>query len=341
VNVSVSGTRFADRFVEVVNPAEDAITIRAAVKGDGDQVIVCVHGWPELWYSWRHQLEHFGAPGSGYTVVAIDVRGYGGSSAPHAIADYTLTRICGDVAAVIDELGGGRPAIVLGHDWGAPIAWNTARLHPGRVSAVCGLSVPYFPITEDNPIDRWRALYTDQGKFFYQVYFQDEGVAEAELGADTLTSIRKIYYSASGDAHTTGRGADFAREKPADAAMLDGLIDPDPFPAWCSAEDLRVFAEGIDAKGWRGPINRYRAQPLDATEIGPMPDPNLHQPAAFIGGEFDVVRGFASGVDPYDFAHLACDDFRGTTIVPGAGHWVQQEAPAATNAALEAFFASL
>lgn len=346
----MSGQGFADRFVDTVNhEAGGDITIRSAVRGDGPQLIVCVHGWPELWYSWRHQLAHFGAPGSGYTVAAIDVRGYGGSSAPHDIADYTLTKICGDVAAVIDDLGGGRPAIVLGHDWGAPIAWNTARLHPDRVRAVCGLSVPYFPITTDNPLDRWRELYTDQGRFFYQIYFQDEGVAEAELGADTLTSIRKIYYSASGDAHAAGpsglaadgRGADFVRDKPVGSGLLDGLIDPQPFPAWASDDDLRTFAEGIDANGWRGPINRYRAQPLDAAEIGPMPDPNLRQPAAFIGGEFDVVRGFASGVDPYDFAHLACDDFRGTTIVPGAGHWVQQEAPEATNQALEAFFASL
>ena len=332
------------RFVTVVNDrpetsSEGPVTINVAVQGDGPQLIVCVHGWPELWYSWRHQMQYFGGAGSGYTVAAIDVRGYGGSSAPHEIADYSLTRICGDVAAVIDRLGDGQPAIVLGHDWGAPIAWNTARLHADKVKAVCGLSVPYFPMGTDNPLDRWRELYTDQGKFFYQIYFQDEGVVEAELGADTLRSLRMIYYSASGDAN----GADFVRDKPADAAMLDGLIDPDPFPAWCSAADLQVFADGIDANGWRGPINRYRAQPIDAVEIGPLtdPGPNLTQPAAFIGGEFDVVRAFATGVDPYDFAHVACDDFRGTTVVPGAGHWVQQESPAATNEALEAFFATL
>ncbi len=318
------------------------IDINVAVQGAGP-LVVCVHGWPELWYSWRHQMSHFGGTATGgpggYTVAALDVRGYGGSSSPHPIEAYTLTEICADVAAVIDELGQGAPAIVLGHDWGAPIAWNTARLHPDKVRAVCGLSVPYFPTGPDNPLDRWRQLYTEQGKFFYQIYFQDEGVVEAELGADTLRSLRMIYYSASGEAN----GADFVREKPADAAMLDGLIDPQPFPAWASEEDLQVFADGIDANGWRGPINRYRAQPLDAIEIGSLtdPGPNLTQPAAFIGGEFDVVRAFAEGVDPYDFAHISCDDFRGTTIVPGAGHWVQQEAPEATNTALAAFFDSL
>lgn len=329
------------RFQSVVN---GEVTINVAVQGDGPQLIVCVHGWPELWYSWRHQMRYFGQAdtegGSGrYTVAALDVRGYGATSAPHPIEAYTLTEICGDVAAVIDQLGGGRPAIVLGHDWGAPIAWNTARLHADKVRAVCGLSVPYFPVGPDNPLDRWRALYDDQGKFFYQTYFEAEGVAEAELGADTLTSLRKIYFAASGEAN----GADFVREKPAGSAMLDGLIDPDPFPAWASAEDLQVFADGIDANGWRGPLNRYRAQPIDAAEIGSLtdPGPNLTKPAAFIGGEFDVVRAFAEGVDPYDFADMACDDFRGTTIVPGVGHWVQQENPDATNAALAAFFATL
>lgn len=310
------------------------IDLNVAVQGDGP-LILCVHGWPELWYSWRHQMAHFSQ--QGYAVAAMDVRGYGGSSKPDDIAAYTLTQLASDVAAVIDELGDGS-AIVLGHDWGAPIAWNTARLHPDKVSAVAGLSVPYFPTGPDDSLQRWREAFTDQGKFFYQVYFADNvGGAEAELGADSLASIRKIYYAASGDAH----GAPFLSDKPADAKMLDGLVDPDPFPDWCSNDDLRVYADAMDAGGWHGPLHRYRAQPIDAQELGSLPNPNLTQPAAFIGGEFDVVRGFAEGVDPYDFAGMACNDFRGTTIIDGAGHWVQQEAPQATNAALAAFFESL
>jgi len=321
----------ADRnFVTVSN---GDIDINVAVEGTGP-LILCIHGWPELWYSWRHQMSHFGA--RGYTVAAMDVRGYGGSSKPHPIDSYTLRNLCGDAAAVIDELGDGS-AIVLGHDWGAPIAWNTARLHADKVSAVCGLSVPYFPTTSENPLERWRGLYGDNNKFFYQSYFEAEGVAEAELEADSLRSIRMIYYGASGDAAS----GPFMAEKPADATMLEGMIDPDPFPAWCSDEDLAVYADAMAAGGWRGPLNRYRAQPLDAADIGNMADPNLDQPAAFIGGEHDVVRKFSADVDPYDFAAVACNDFRGTTIVSGAGHWVQQEAPDATNAALAAFFDTL
>ena len=319
------------QFVTVNN---GEIDINVAVLGEGP-LIVCVHGWPELWYSWRHQMQHFAD--RGFQVAALDVRGYGGTSKPHEVEAYTLRELTGDVAAVIEALGGGDPAIVLGHDWGAPIAWNTARLHPEKVRAVAGLSVPYFPVSPDNTLDRWREMYTEKDKFFYQIYFQDEGVAEAEFEADSHRAIRMIYYAGSGDVE----GEAFLREKPANAGMLEGLIDPDPFPAWASTEDLNVYGDAMHAGGWRGPLNRYRAQPLDAQDLGKLANPNLSQPAAFIGGERDMVRHFVAGIDSYDFAAMACDDFRGTTIIDGAGHWVQQEAPAAVNAALDQFIDSL
>jgi len=309
------------------------VSLRVAVQGSGP-LILCIHGWPELWYSWRHQMTHFAE--RGYTVAAMDVRGYGGSSKPNEIAAYSLQELAGDAAAVIDRLGDGS-AIVVGHDWGAPIAWNTARLHADKVGAVAGLSVPYFPIGPEDSLANWRKQYTDQGKFFYQVYFADRAAeADAELHADSLTSIRKIYYSASGE----GVGG-FLGDKPADARMLDGLVDPDPFPAWASTEDLQVYADAMHAGGWTGPLNRYRAQPLDAEQIGSLPNPNLSQPATFIGGALDMVRNFVDGLDTYDFAAVACDDFRGTTLIDGAGHWVQQEAPDQVNAALDTFLASL
>ena len=245
-----------------------------------------------------------------------------------------MAELTGDVAAVIDELGGGS-AIVFGHDWGAPIAYNTARLHAGKVSAVAGLSVPYAPIGEHNPLDMWREAYADT--FFYQTYICNEpGVAEAEVSVDSARALRMIYYAASGDADRS-----LFQTKGPDEGLLDGLVDPDPFPAWLTPDDIAVYAEAFDAAGWHGPFNRYRAQPIDAVEIGPMPDPNLHQPATFIGGALDGVRNFVPGIDLYDYAGNAIDDLRGTTVIPGVGHWVQQEAPDATNAALDAFIDSL
>jgi pimeloyl-ACP methyl ester carboxylesterase len=307
-----------------------SISLRVATVGSGP-LIVCVHGWPELWVSWRHQMEHFAA--LGFTVAAMDVRGYGGSSKPTDVASYRLTELCADTAAVIDALGDGA-AIVFGHDWGAPIAWNTARLHPDKVRAVAGLSVPYLPVGPVSSLELWQQVYGD--RFFYQNYFQEPGVAERELGRDTASSLRKIYYAISGEgAHQ------FLRTKPADAAMLDGLIDPDPFPDWLSADELQMYVDAIEAGGWVGPLNRYRAQGLDAAELGTRPDPVLTQPATFIAGELDAVRHFVPGVDVFELAPAACADFRGTTIVTGVGHWVQQEAPARVNAALQTFVESL
>ena len=307
------------------------IDLRVAVAGDGP-LILCIHGWPELWYSWRHQMAHFAE--RGHTVAAMDVRGYGGSSKPTEVEAYTLRELCGDAACVIDELGGGS-AIVFGHDWGAPIAYNTARLHPEKVTAVAGLSVPYNPIGEGNPLELWKQAYA--GKFFYQTYICDEpGVAEAEVSGDNARSLRMLYYAASGDADRS-----LFQEKGPEAGLLDGLVDPDPLPEWLAAQDLAVYAAAFDEGGWTGPFNRYRAQPIDAIEIGPLPDPNLHQPATFIGGSLDGVRNFVPGVDLYEYAGNAIDDLRGTTVIEGAGHWVQQEAPEATNRALEEFLATL
>jgi len=306
------------------------ISIEVATKGSGPLVLF-VHGWPELWYSWRHQIEHVAA--RGYTAAALNVRGYGNSSNPIEIERYTMREITGDVAAVIDAIGGGE-AVVVGHDWGAPIAWNTARLHPDKVRGVVGMSVPYVPIGPVSLIDLFEQVYA--GRFFYQLYFQEPGVAEAELGEDDARSLRMIYHGASGQGVGT-----FIAEKPVDAKMLDGMVDPDPLPAFFDQDDLDLYATAYATSGWHGPINRYRAQGLDAADIGQIEGGDLLQPAAFIGGELDPVRRFMPGADLYDFAPNHCKDFRGTTVVPGAGHWVQQEAPDETNAALDRFLDDL
>ena len=317
------------RFETVTN---GDIELRVAVAGSGP-LMLFVHGWPELWYSWRHQMAHFAD--RGFTVAAMDVRGYGGSSKPPEIERYGLLELAGDAAAVISSIGDG-PAIVVGHDWGAPIAWQTARLHADRVAAVAGLSVPYLPVGPVSLMELWDVLYAD--RFFYMKYFQEPGVAEAELEVDNARSLRMIWYSASAD----GAGALIA-DKPADATMLQGLVDPDPFPAWSTPDDLAVYVEAFDAGGWTGPLNRYRAQGVDADQLGTPGDVpvEVRQPATFIAGELDPVRDFMAGVDLFGVAGDNCADFRGTTIVPGAGHWVQQEAPAATNDALDAFVDAL
>jgi pimeloyl-ACP methyl ester carboxylesterase len=231
----------------------NGITLRAAVEGDGPLVIL-VHGWPELWYSWRHQIKPIAR--AGYRVVVPDVRGYGGSDKPHAVEAYDMATLMDDLIGIIDAFGEAS-AILVGHDWGAPICWNTAALHPERVAAVAALSVPYRKRGKASPIETVRRIYA--GKFFYQLYFQAEGVAEAELEADVRTSLRKIYFSISGDA----RSLDGWLKRPEGGTLLERLIDPDVFPSWLTLGDIDYFVTNFEAGGFLGPTNRYRNQDRD------------------------------------------------------------------------------
>jgi len=316
------------RFEEVTNAST---TLRIAVQGDGP-VILCVHGWPELWYSWRHQMDYFAE--CGYRVVAMDVRGYGGSSKPHEIDAYTMRELAGDVAAVAKQVSS-TPVILFGHDWGAPIVYNTTLLHPETVRAVAGLSVPFSPPSEISILDIMQQVYA--GRFFYQLYIQAEGVVEAELMADVPRALQTIYYSLAGEAPLDH----FIRERPASETLLQGTEVPDPFPAWMIPEDLAVYVQAFEAGGFHGPFNRYRAQIHDPEQLKAVHGQAIIQPACFIGGERDAVRHFIPGGDLYADPGAAMTDFRGTTLINGVGHWVQQEAPEQTNQALEAFLSSL
>jgi pimeloyl-ACP methyl ester carboxylesterase len=309
----------------------NGIRVRAAVEGTGPLVIM-VHGFPELWYSWRHQIKPVAQ--AGYRVVAPDVRGYGGSDKPHEVEAYDMETLMKDVVGLIDTLGEEK-AILVGHDWGAPICWNTAALHPSRISAIASLGVPYRGRPDVPIIDLWRKIYQD--KFFYQVYFQQEGIAEAELEADVRTSLRKIYYSISGDAPNLDS---WLKRDPTET-LLEAFEDPDPFPSWLSDTDLDYFIENFEAGGFRGPINRYRNFERDFHNLPEMGVKMVEQPSCLIAGSKDVVRFFVPNVDGYERPLDMCTDFRFKRIVEGVGHWVQQEAPQEVNNALLEFLGGL
>jgi len=311
----------------------NGIRVRAAVEGEGPLVIL-VHGFPELWYSWRHQIRALA--GAGFRVVAPDVRGYGGSDKPVPIEAYDMIEMTSDIVGLIDALGE-QQAILVGHDWGAPMVWNTAFLYPERVSAVAGLSVPPSRRGEVANIERWREVYA--GRFFYQLYFQAEGVAEAELEKDVRGALRKVFYFASGDA--PAEDLERAAAKAPDATFLEGMTDPDVLPAWLTEADVDYFATNFAAGGFRGPLNRYRAQQRDWEILPELAELTISQPSCFIAGSRDLVRNFVPGVDMYANPGALCTDFRGTTIIEGEGHWVQQEAPEAVNRALLAFLGGL
>jgi pimeloyl-ACP methyl ester carboxylesterase len=311
--------------------AANGIHLRVALAGKGPLVLL-VHGWPESWYSWRHQIPFLAEVG--YRVAAPDVRGYGGSDKPEPIEAYAIKEMCADIAGLIDALGESQ-AILVGHDWGAQIVWNTALFYPEKVRAVVGLSVPYLGRGPEPRVELFRKIYKD--RFFYQLYFQEPGVAEAELEADVRTSLRKIYYGASGDAMRKGLRAD----KPADARLLDGLPDPEPFPAWLTPADIDYYVGEFQRSGFRGPLNRYRTSKLDFAQQAAIADKRIEQPAAFIAGSLDPVLRFVPGVDMIEMMRARIADLRLVKLIEGPGHWVQQERPVDVNAALDTFLRGL
>lgn len=305
----------------------NGIQLRAVVEGSGPLVLM-VHGFPEGWSSWRHQIAPIAA--AGFTACAIDVRGYGGSDKPPAVADYSLAQIAADLAGVVEHLSPDGTAVLVGHDWGAPIVWNTALTRPDRVRAVAGLSVPWTGVPSPPFLDAVKAAFTAKGRFFYQVYFQDEGVAEAELEADVRGALRKFYFALSGDAPT----GTWPSDKPHGAALLDRLVDPQPFPAWLPPAELDRFVADFEASGFRGPLNRYRNHQRDFDWQQGFKQLRIEQPALFIGGDRDLALKMIPGVKPVDLMAPHLPALQGAHVLPGIGHWTQQEAPAAVNALL-------
>ena len=311
--------------------ANGDIELRVEVSGEGP-VILCVHGWPELAHSWRHQVAHFAD--RGFTVAAMDVRGYGGSSAPPEVERYTLRELTGDVAAVVSALSD-EPVVLFGHDWGAPIVWHTAIRHAELVRGVAGLSVPHSPPAPFSLLDVFDQLYAD--RFFYMLYLVGDR-SDGELGADPRAALKRVFHALSGDVPQNSWLAD----APRDASLLDVLpLAPEGPLSFMSDHDLDRYAAAFAASGFHGPNNRYRAQALDADASVDIHGATVDVPSCFVGGALDPVRAMVPGADMYADPGSNCTDFRGATIIDGAGHWVQQEAPAGTNAALEAFVDSL
>ena len=298
------------------------LSLRCAIEGTGPLVIF-VHGFPESWYSWRHQLAPVAA--AGFTACAIDVRGYGGSDKPHEVAAYAMERIVGDLVGLADALQPDAPAILVGHDWGAPIVWNSVLTNPARFCAVAGLSVPFAGVPQRPFTEIFREHFTSQGRFFYQEYFQVPGVAEAEAEADPRDFVARMMYSISGDVVP---GAYW--DKPLGATFLQGLPDPRPVP-WLSEADLDYYEAEFKASGFRGPLNRYRNHEADFAWLQGFAGKRIEQPALFIGGTCDPATTlFGAVADPVAMMRLFAPRVEGH-VLEGVGHWTQQERPQEVN----------
>ncbi|MFN3912935.1 alpha/beta fold hydrolase [Hyphomonas sp.] len=312
-----------------------AAQIRVAAEGTGPLVLM-VHGFPESWYSWRHQIAPIAA--AGFTAAAMDVRGYGGSTRFPEVADYRMEALVGDILGVGAALSPDTPFILVGHDWGAPQVWNTTLLHPDRIAAVAALSVPFFGAPEFSFDDVIKRVFDDRDRFFYQSYFRTPGRAEADLEAGLERFLKAFYYSISGDA----KDGEWKLGLPASATLMDSLTVPETMPGWMSEADLAFYAAEFRRSGLFGPISRYRNHTRDFEFLRPAQGRTILPPACFIAGDKDpAFNGFGLVDDPIGKMRPAVPNLETAVVLPGCGHWTQQERPAEVNAALVPWLTSL
>jgi pimeloyl-ACP methyl ester carboxylesterase len=308
----------------------NGIRIHLAEQGTGPVVLLC-HGFPEGWYSWRDQLAALAA--AGYHAVAPDMRGYGRTDAPGEISSYTLFDIVGDMIGLVSVLGE-KQAIIVGHDWGANIAWHAALFRPDVFPAVAALSVPFRQRGPAPPLDMLRkaGLLTH-----YWFHFQEPGVAEAEFERDPRAALRRVLYSISGDAPSSTKTLSLQPGK----GWLANTLDPEQLPAWLTDADLDHMAAEFSRSGFRGGLNWYRNIDRNWELTAPWAGASIRQPALFIAGSEDPVISLGSGAAAVRALPVTVPGLIRTLLIDGAGHFIQQERPQLVNEALVEFLSGL
>lgn len=314
-----------ERFVET-----NGVRLRVVEAGDrGAPVVVLAHGFPELAFSWRHQIPVLAE--AGYHVLAPDQRGYGGSSRPEGVQAYDIHALTGDIVGLLDDVGAQR-AVWVGHDWGAPVAWNAALLHPDRVAGVAGLSVPPTPRPQQRPTEAWRQLFGDN--FFYILYFQQPGVADAELDDDPARTMRRMI---GGLRPPDDQDAARRMVAPGPQGFIGRLPEPDGLPDWIGADELEHYVGEFTRTGFTGGLNWYRNFDRNWETTAAIADTTTDVPALFLAGSADPVLGFTRR----DRATEVVTGPYREVLIDGAGHWLQQERPDEVNAALLDFLSGL
>jgi pimeloyl-ACP methyl ester carboxylesterase len=301
-------------------------------EGEGPLVLL-IHGFPESWYSWRHQLPVIAA--AGYRAAAIDVRGYGRSSAPLEVEAYGMFHHVEDNLGVVEALGE-QSAIIVGHDWGSPIAATSALLHPDVFTAVGLLSVPYSPPGGRRPSEAFAAMGGDEE--FYINYFQEPGRAEAEAELDVRGWLLGFYVGASGDAIRPADGGTIATV-PKGGMLRDRFVLPERLPKWLTEDDVEFYTAEFERTGFAGPLNRYRNVDRDWQDMQHLRDQPIKVPSLFIGGEVDGPTMW--GARAIARFPETLPGLKGSHILPGCGHWVQQERADEINQLLTAWLKSL
>ncbi|HEX7323145.1 MAG TPA: alpha/beta hydrolase [Mycobacterium sp.] len=307
----------------------NGIVLHTFEAGDrGAPVVVLAHGFPELAYSWRHQIPALAA--AGYHVLAPDQRGYGGSSSPENTGDnYTMPTLAGDLVGLLDDVGAER-GVFVGHGFGAPVVWTAGQLHADRLAGVVGMSVPPEPRAKRPPTESFRNVFGDN--FFYMIYFQQPGVADANLGADAATTMRRMF----GLQVTDDQATALRMISPGPEGFVDRLPEPGGLPDWISAAEFDHYADEFARTGFTGALNWYRN--LDRTwEITADVPQTIGVPAMYVAGTADPVLGYL----PHENLQRMFTAGYREVMIDGAGHWLQQEKPEEINRLLVDFLNGL
>jgi pimeloyl-ACP methyl ester carboxylesterase len=315
-----------ERYVEV-----NGVRLRVTEAGErGAPVVLLVHGFPDLAYAWRRQVPVLAD--AGYHVIAPDQRGYGGSSRPDAVTDYDIVALTDDLVGLLDsEVGGGaETAVVVGHDWGAIVAWHLPLRYPDRVTAVAGLSMPPVPRPRRPPTVALRRTFGEH--FFYMLHFQQPGVADAEMDRDPATTLRRIMASTD----PSDRAAAARMHAPGPQGFIDRIPEPGGLPPWISDSEFDHYVEEFTRTGFTGPLNWYRNLDRNWELTASLPTATITVPALFVGGSADPALMVNR---PSRAREVATGDYR-EVMVDGAGHWLQQERPDEVNAALLEFLSA-
>ena len=300
----------------------NGISMHIEEQGEGPLVILC-HGFPESAYSWRHQLPALA--GAGFHAVAPDQRGYGKTDKPEPIDAYDIFQLTGDIVGLVDSLGEDS-AVIVGHDWGAPVAMYCSLFRPDIFRACVLMSVPYGPRTPgDIPPTKLMKMIAGEQEM-YIVYFQEPGKAEKNFEADVRRSMLGLLYSLAGDPPPEERWS-FIFDKTDDISKT--VTVPETLPAWLTEADLDHFTQEFTQSGFRGGLNWYRNIDRNWKSTPFLDGAKILQPSLFLAGEHDMVINMQRG--SYDSLKVNMPNLTQNVLIPGAGHWVQQEKPAEVN----------
>ena len=311
----------------------DGLTQSVLEAGEGPLVLL-IHGFPELAISWRAQIDALAA--AGYRAVAPDMRGYGEAMKPQRTEDHTILHLVGDMVDLVRALGE-RSCVVVGHDWGASVAWHCVLMRPDMFTAVAGLSVPFQPRrAKGPPVAAMRAMADRAGTGdLYITRFQDAD-AHAPFDADPGTALRKMFWAYDGATPADQRHTGFLKSG---QSLTDGISDAATLPPWMSAAHFAEYVEAFRAGGFKGPLDWYRCLDLNWSLTAWLQDRTIEVPSLFMIGENDPVRHYAGRHEKAQADWLT--DLRGVIEIPEAGHWLQQERPEAVSLALLEFLSGV